>query len=415
MDAASRWAPLLLSCLLVLPRAGAAAVQDRVDVPGTVVDVTTGEPVPDVYLHIDSTAIAVLSDPDGRFLLPAVPTGTWTLVVEHVAYGRHEHRIAVDAPHEVVLRVRLAPRAVEIEPLVVEGETSLQREARTTGASFREVTRAEIVAAIGTSRHMGDLLRRTVPSLRLRQAPNLSATDVCLEFRGAAAISIVNARPCNHPMVLLDGVVVTNPQYLYGSVGMENLERIQVIPPGEAGVRYGTGALYGVILIETRRPGRRDAGVPAPPGRLEPFAFDWRRDPAGHPTRRAVLWSATGNALGLAAGVGLASRCIEVTEDDDFRATCDVVPTVLAGVAAVALPALGSALGARHGGGTDRSVGRTVPALLGAGMLLFPGYAFSLSTVGGGQEAVNAVGWAFLAVGVPVATAMADRLFRRLR
>ena len=87
----------------------------------------------------------------------------------------------------------------------------------------------------------------------------------------------------------------------------------------------------------------------------------------------------------------------------------------MAVLAAMALPALGSALGARLGGSTDQSVGRLVPGLLGAAMMIFPGYAFSLSTVGGGTEVANGVGHAFLVVGAPVVAALADRLFRRLR
>lgn len=408
--------------LLTLLLAGVAwplglAAQERIDIRGTVVDVDGGEGIPDVILRVEGTTVSAASDDQGRFVLRGVPPGTWTLLVEHLAYGSHEHRIAVESGESVEIEVRMAQEAIELEPLVVEGETSLQRERRTTGASFWEVTREEIVASLGSSRHMGDLITQTIPGLRIRQDNNLSQNEVCLEFRSAASISIVNARPCNHPMVLLDGVIVTNPQYLYGSVGLDNLERIQVIPPGEAGVRYGTGSLYGVILIETRRPGPRRSGpdardVMAP---REPFTFDWEQDPAGHSTTRAALGALAGNTLGLAAGLGLARQCIRVDINDEIETSCGATTNVLAGMSAFVLPAVGSALGARWAGGTDLSEGRLVPALLGAGMMLFPGYAFSLSTVGGDQAVVNNIGYAFLAVGVPVAVTLADKLFRKLR
>ena len=405
---------VLLLALLVPPGVGA---QERVDVTGRAVDVNTQEGVPDVILRIEGTSVSAASDDQGRFVLRGVPAGEWVLQVEHVAYGSHQHRIAVEGGQSVQIEVRMAQEAIELEPLTVEGETSLQRERRTTGASFWEVTRDEIEAAMGTSRHMGDLIRQTVPGLKLRQANNLSQTDVCLEFRSAASISIVNARRCNHPMVLLDGVVVNDPQYLYGTVGLENLERIQVIPPGEAGVRYGTGSLYGVILIETRRPGagRRGPDATDVMASRKPFAFDWEQDPAGHSTTRVLLGALGGNAVGLAAGLGLASQCIAIADDDEIETSCGATTNVLAGLSAFVLPAVGSALGARWAGGTDLSVGRLTPALLGAGMMLFPGYAFSLSTVGGDQTVVNNVGYAFLAVGVPLAVAMADKLFRNLR
>jgi hypothetical protein len=85
------------------------------------------------------------------------------------------------------------------------------------------------------------------------------------------------------------------------------------------------------------------------------------------------------------------------------------------GGAALALPALGSALGAHLGGRTQASEGRWIPALVGAGLALLPGYGFSLSTVGSGVQATNTAGMVFLVAGTPLFTAVADRLYRRLR
>lgn len=394
-----------------------AGAQEPAQVDGVVVDVEDGSGIPDVILRIDGTMISAASDDSGRFVLHGIPPGEWTLTAQHLAYGSHDHRIAVRSGERARVEVRLAQQAIELERLVVEGESALARERRATGASFWEVDRDRIVRAIGTSRHMGDLLRQLVPGLRLRQTSNLAQADVCLEFRGAASISIVNARPCNHPMVLLDGVAVTNPQSLYGAVGMENLERIQVIPPGEAGARYGTGSLYGVILIQTRRPGRVGVRTDAE-SILAPRAgatFDWALDPGGHDTDQAFIGALLGGGAGLALGLLASRQCIRVAPDDEIETSCAPGVNVLAGLSAFVLPAAGAALGVRWGGGTDRSVGRLVPAVLGAGMMLFPGYAFSLSTVGGDRPVVNRVGNAFLVLGVPLAATLADRLFRELR
>jgi hypothetical protein len=220
-------------------------------------------------------------------------------------------------------------------------------------------------------------------------------------------------------MVLLDGVPVSDPNYLYGTVGLSNIERIQVIPPGEAGARYGTGSLYGVILIETRPPGSsRPAGDhPVVPLGLERsrMTFDWSEDPQGHPLGRAILGAAVGNSLGLVAGVAVGRRCIGVDDKDQIVASCSGAVDALSILGAMALPAVGGALGVRIGGATDGSVGRMLPALLGAGMMLFPGYAFSMSTVGGGSAAANAIGNTLLVAGPPLVLTIADRLFRNKR
>jgi hypothetical protein len=53
--------------------------------------------------------------------------------------------------------------------------------------------------------------------------------------------------------------------------------------------------------------------------------------------------------------------------------------------------------------------------MLGAGMMVFPGYAFSMATVGGGTEVANAVGATMLVLGTPFLVTLADRMFRDLR
>lgn len=406
---------LLSAALLSAPIA--AGAQTATDVPGVVVDVVTGRGIADVALRIEGTDVSAATDEEGRFLLRGVLPGRWTLRVDHVGYGHHEHEIALGEGQTIELQIRLASEAIELEPIVVEGETTRQRSERAQGSSLNVVERPQIERALGTSKHLGDLIRQTVPGIRLRQTNNLPGTNVCLEFRAAATISLVNRQPCNHPMVLLDGVTVTDPNFLYGTIGLSNIERIQVIPPGEAGARYGTGSLYGVILIDTRPPGgSRLAGDRASmPFRPRRASFDWSEDPAGHPMGRAMAGAFLGNALGLAAGIAVGQQCIGVDDKDQIVTSCGDLGNAAAVFAALALPAMGAALGTHFGGGTHASVGRFVPAVVGAGMMLFPGYAFSMSTVGGGSKAANAVGNVLLVAGAPIVVTMADRLFRSLR
>lgn len=403
---------LLVLTLAAVSFPSGGAAQQRVDLPGSVVDVATGRGVADVALRVEGTDVSAASDAQGRFVIRGLPAGRWTLRVDHVAYGTHRQAFEVDPGALVELQIRLAPEAMELEPIVVEVETALAHSERAQGSSLNVVERDQIERALGTSKTLGDLIGQTVPGIRVRQANNLAGTDICLEFRGAASISLTKHTACSHPMVLLDGVPVSDPNYLYGAVGLSNIERIKVIPPGDAGARYGTGSLYGVILIDTRTPGgprRTDALSHGP------VTFDWSTEPAGHPLGRAMLGALVGNSVGLAAGVALGERCIGVDDRHQIVTSCSRTGNTLAVLGAMALPALGGALGVRLGGTTSGSVGRLIPALLGAGMVLFPGYAFSMSTVGGGSAAANEVGHALLAVGVPLVLTVSDRLFRSAR
>ncbi len=407
---------LALACALATPLQG----QRTRDLPGQVVDVATRQGVSGAVLRILGTSVTAVTREDGRFVLLAAPEGHWTLRVEHLAYGVHDHDVTLPADQAMELEIRIASEAIELEPIVVETETQRERMERGQGSSRHVVERAQIERALGTSKHLGDLIVQTVPGVKMRQANNLAGTEVCLEFRGAASISLLQTHACSSPMVLLDGVPVSDPRYLYGTFGLQNIERIQVIPPGEAGARYGTGSLYGVILIDTRPPGnstttRAPGDLPMTSLPAPRLAFDWSQDPAGHDTFRTVAGAFVGNALGLVAGLAVARRCIDIDEKAEIVTSCGGVGIAGSGAAAFVLPALGGAMGARWGGGTSTSVGRMLPAVIGAGMMLFPGYAFSMSTVGGGSEAENAVGHAFLVVGAPLVVTIADKLFRSLR
>ncbi|MEJ2538529.1 MAG: carboxypeptidase-like regulatory domain-containing protein [Gemmatimonadota bacterium] len=400
----------LLACLLS-PSAAWAQVGN--DVPGVVLEASTRVGIPDVILRIRGTDISAATDGDGRFVLRGVPSGTWTLDVTHIRYGEQSHEIAVETGIDVSLEIRLAEEAIQLEPMLVEAETAVERERRTTGASFWEVTREEFDQAVHTSRHMGDVLRQTIPGLKLRQGSNMARNDICLEFRAAASISIVNNRPCNHPKVILDGIPVSDPQYLYGAIPLTDIHRIQVIPPGEASTRWGSGSLYGVLVIETQRPGLLyEANEPrAPTGSS---TFDWDLDPEGHSTWKTFLGSALGNAVGLAAGVVLARQCFD-KEGPEITGSCGTFANTMAGVGAVALPIGGSVLGARIAGGTELSQGSLVPAAIGAGLMVFPGYALSISEAGASSDLVSGLGTAFLVAGVPLAVTLADKLYRKLR
>lgn len=406
------WATGIALCLTLLGSAQEAAAQAALR--GRVVDAESGAPVADVVIRVENTEWSAVTAEDGGFLLAALPPGAWVLRLEHLAYGVHTQSVRTTGVAASVL-IRLSPTAIELEPLDVEVQSPDEEARRRRGSSQWIVDRVEIEEALGTSRHLGDLIRQTMPGVRLRQANNLVGSDVCIEFRAAASLSIVNNRPCNSPLVFVDGVPAGNPTLLYGVLPLETIEEIEVLPPGEAGARYGTGALYGVMLITTRRP-----PVPGRFAGQDPesslTSFDWSMDPAGHQTRRVLLSGFVGTSVGLGVGLAVARQCIGIDEKSEIVTTCTAPWTAGAGLAALAAPALAGALAARWGGQTDTSVGRWVPSAASALLVLVPGYAFALSTQGGAEsEVANVVGGAILVGGVPIFLTLADRLFRKLR
>jgi len=403
---------LLAFAAFVLPEAGWGQVSD---LRGRVIDRQSGQGVRDATVVLegrDTTSIRV-TDERGLFRFPAVNGGEYRVTVTHIAYGRHTESVVVEPDVVVALRVVVDAQAIELDPLVVETLSSEQLAQRSRGTTRQVVTREEIEDAMRTSGHLGDVLRQTVPGLRVFDT-RLPGARTCVEFRGRRSVRF--ARECQSPMLLLDGVRMFDPPGLYGTIDPSSIERIEVIPPAEAGMLYGSESAFGVITIETRLwLSRQDRE--AIPSHLRGGVHDWSLEVQPHPTRRAFLATVAANTLGLAVGLALANRCVEFDELDRnvFASRCGRWETAGSWSAAILLPLVGSALGARLGGGTAASQGRLLPAVAAGSVVLLPGYAMMSSATERRSSATFRAGEVLVLVGIPAAVTIADRLFRSFR
>ncbi len=393
----------------------AAAGQPVASVAGRILDRTTDRPVVDAVVSLAGTGREAVTNSAGVFRLGEVPAGAYRLEVRHLAYGVQSDTIRVEAGQRLSLEIALSPEAIQLEPLQVEVYSARDLRARASGVRFTEVTRPQLEAAALRGMDLADLLRTAVPSIRVMGNQALAGHPICVEFRGARFGRYDGI--CRSPAVYVDGVPILNPTYLYGTLPAQDVARIEVVPPAEAGARFGTGALWGALVIETVPPGARgrDEELRLRPADAGPF--DWSREAAPHNWKRALAFSLAANGLGLAAGVALADRCIEIVPPsyDRLGSRCPTWSTLLTATAAVALPAAGSALGATLGGRTDRSQGVFTAGLIAGTMALVPGYALVISSRRSEWEKTGMVGKLLLAVGAPVAATFSDGIFRMLR
>ena len=396
----------------------AIAAQSGTSVSGQVMDEATGGPVADVEVWIDGVGTR-FTDANGSFVFPDVPPRSWVLTVNHVAYGAHWQEVEVgDEP--LRLTIRIAQEGISLAPLVVEAMSRGARERRGAGRQLNRISREEIQRYRDTSMTLVELLTAQVPGIRITRS-GVVGQPTCVEFRGARAGNFIrglgSSDPgCNSPEVYLDGVLVRNPATLYATLPIESVENIELVQPSEAGARFGSGSLWGALVIETRRPGLNpDEDVRRRV--LGPQRYDWSLEPAPHRMGRVFLGSAAGNAAGLAAGMAIASRCIgfKGREEDVLFTDCSATTTMMVTATAVALPALGSALGARLGGETDRSRGTLGAALIGAAVTLIPGYALGIAGQREETEFLQGLGIVTLTVAVPLVATLTDRLFRSER
>lgn len=76
-------------------------------------------------------------------------------------------RVTLETDVVVALRIMISQQAIELNPLVVESMSQRELNLRSRATMIQEVTREGIENAARTSSHLGDVLRQTVPGLRV--------------------------------------------------------------------------------------------------------------------------------------------------------------------------------------------------------------------------------------------------------
>lgn len=389
--------------------AGPAAAQSILS--GSVEETGTARPIAGVQVNLLPTDRTTTTDEAGRFQFADVAAGAYVLQLRHLAFGELGRAVEVRSAAAVRVRLRVSPAAIELERVDVEVLSASELASRSAGFRRGVVTRAQIAAAENTMMTLEDVLRQYVPSVRIRRIERIVGTPVCIELRTIRVLGLANQ--CLSPAVYLDGVPIGNPVTLYETLDPRMIESMEVIPAAESGVRFGSGALYGALLIETIRPGgaRAEERVVRTPN------FDWSTEPRTHPTARVFASSVIGNVGGAALGLLAARQCLRLRapSNDSVVTDCSALSTAGVAAAAIVLPALGGGIASGRAGRTTLSEGRLLPATVGASMALVPGYALVLSSRRNDSDGLQFIGYALITVGAPVLATAADYLFRRLR
>ena len=397
--------------LFLLLVASPLSGQQRAVISGQVLDRESQAPVLGASVGLQGTRFETVTSDSGGFAIYSVPAGTYTIVVEHVAYGSHSVEIEVEGGVGMAYEILVSRTAIELAPLVVRGVSQREVRIRSSGSQANQVSRAVVVEAAQRGVSLGNLLSTRVPGVRSRTDASSVGSPVCVEFRG----SRMPGGPCNSPIVVLDGLPVPYPELLFETIPLETIETVEVLSPAQAGVRYGTlGSANGVVLIETRPP-MRQRRVTAGGDPISLRAYDWRLEPEPHHWKRVFTASLIGNAAGVALGTAIAGQCISFDSGVGTGPDCGAAATIGSGVAALAVPTISGSLAGQWAGGTDQSYGQLLPSALGAAVAVTAGYAFFSPGTSGGLDLRKFVGGVVLFLGPPIVHTLADHLLRRNR
>jgi hypothetical protein len=377
-----------------------AHAQDPGSIVGRILDADTGQPVRGVEVKVSSGTVD--TNESGGFLFPAIRPGSVPLTFRHLAYGTHTTVIEVETGQERAIQVLLSPLAIELEAFEVTVESALEARRSASGHGLNEIGREEIMSAARSGMTLADLLQTSMPGAI---ASRTSGSRTCVLYRPTGLGGASNCRAVD---VVLDGVLVADPGTVYDMIPLDDIERIEMMSPGRAGLRYSTSSGQAMLVIETR------TGTRAPRADRARFVLGLDASEAGtHRTRAVLLSTFLTNTLLVGTALLAGDACFSAagTTAYDLRTQCGGATTAAVGIFSIAAPAMvGSRVG-RRVGATQRTRGRTTPAAVAAVMALTSGYALVVR----GDGTSRAVGLALLGAGVPLTLTLSDRIFRELR
>ncbi len=134
----------VVSLLLFLNISALAATSS---IRGKVADAATGQPLLGANVLLVGTVLGAVTDGDGRYIIPDVPQGTYTMRATYLGYRKEEKQITVTPDSRVESDFKLEPVGIRSKEVVVTGQASGQNQAINT-----ELTANQIVNAVSAAR-----------------------------------------------------------------------------------------------------------------------------------------------------------------------------------------------------------------------------------------------------------------------
>lgn len=244
----------------VLP-AALAAQQATGTVEGTVIDVGSRRPMPNVQVTITGTSqtIGAMTDGSGRYRINNVSAGQRNVRARLIGFAPVVKQVNVTAGQTTKVDFEIQQSAIELGAVVTTGTGGAQVEARKLGNTVAAVE-APANAPIAS---FSDVLQGREPGLMALPSSGTTGEGARIRIRGNASLS-----QSNEPIVYVDGVRIDNGGgFGSGYVGTggggrpsrlddidpKSIEKVEVLKGAAAATLYGTEASNGVILITTKK------------------------------------------------------------------------------------------------------------------------------------------------------------------
>lgn len=246
---------VLTACLVL---AAAPSAQTGA-LTGLVTENATGDPIPGATVRLEGTTLGVSTDVEGRYTLPRIDPGEYTLAVSFVSYRTFRTTVAIAAGETTVEDVEIEIDRTGLDEVVVTGQ-GRGVEARRLSTTVESIS-ARDIAEIPAGQ-LEDILQANLSNSQVRFSSGQPGTATLFRSRG-----VTSANQSTTPVIYIDGVRVDNlntaaalglasggaQSSALADIPIENIERIEFVKGGAASTLYGSDAGNGVLQIFTKR------------------------------------------------------------------------------------------------------------------------------------------------------------------
>src|SRR5947207_385976 len=234
--------PWKLFWVLALAAAGPLEGQATGQITGIVRN-SDGQPTASATVMVRGTKLSTVTGTDGRYTLPEVPPGSYTVVAALIGYGFATATASVVPGQVTQLDFALEARAIQLEGVTVVGYGT--QEKRTVTGAMATVNADKLVET--PTFNAIKAMQNRLAGVDITNAGNKPGDPASIRIRGVRSITAGN-----DPLIVVDGVPIAGR---LDDLDPNNIVSIDVLKDAASTAIYGSRGANGVLLVTTKGAG----------------------------------------------------------------------------------------------------------------------------------------------------------------
>ncbi len=227
---------VLLVCSMLVLFIGFANAQQTKQISGKVTDKTTKESIPGASVTLKGTAIVVITNEKGEFVINIPTSGTAVLQAKYLGYKLQE----VTVGSSLKVNFTLEDEVSKLDEVVINIGYGTVRKKDLTGAVSS--VSADVIAAAPVSSAL-EAIQGRVAGVSISSTEGSPDAEMTVRVRGGNSIT-----GNNNPLYVVDGFIVST----ISDIAPQDIESIDILKDGASTAIYGAAGANGVVLITTK-------------------------------------------------------------------------------------------------------------------------------------------------------------------